>query len=387
MKSRMRLLLLIPLLAMNGCGMFGGGKDNIEPPAELVDFEDDLDIHRLWSKKVGGGSERLRLGLMPASDGATIYAGAYDGKVSALNSENGRTIWETHLDVGLTAGPAYGSGVIVFGTNNGDVVLLDAQTGEERWRRPVGSEVLAPPAIGSGVVVFRSVDGRLRGLSVADGEELWSVGQNLPALTLRGDASPLVSGQLVVSGFDNGRVGAYDISSGNPMWEIPIANSSGRNELERLVDIGSGIAIVGNDVYAAGFQGRAVSIDMRSGVVIWQQEVSSFAGIGVDIQHVYVTDEVGTVVAYNRQRGTEVWRQDALRLRDVSAPSRFVGVVVVGDYDGYLHFLDPSDGRFRARARAASDRITGPPLIVGTNLYVQGDDGTISAFVIRDDSA
>ncbi len=381
MKNGRSALIALPLLILTGC--FGGGDDIIEPPAELIPFEADIDVQRVWSTKIGGATERLRLGLKPASDGANIYVGSYDGRVEALNAETGRSQWSTRIEANLTAGPAFGGGNLAFGTANGDLILLDAANGAIRWQRPAGSEVIAPPAISSDVVVFRTVDGRLRAFELATGNEVWSVEQSLPPLTLRGDTAPVVTGQLVVSGFDNGRIGAYDIDTGTPIWEFPIASSSGRNELERLVDIGSDLAVVGNDVYTVGVNGRTVGIDLRSGQVIWQQETSSFAGLGVDANNVYVTDEFGTIAAYERRRGAPVWRQEELRLRDVTAPARFGNLLVVGDYEGYLHWLDPADGRFRARERAGSDRITGPPLVLGQTLYVQSDDGSVAAFALR----
>lgn len=375
----------VGLLAAHSLVLLGcfGGDEIIDPPAELIEFEGDVDIRRVWSKKIGGASERLRLGLKPASDGANIYAGSYDGRIEAINAESGRAQWSVRLDENLTGGPGYGQGALAFGTANGDLIVLDAQSGEVRWQRPAGSEVIAPPAIGSDVVVFRTVDGRLRAFDLGSGEEQWSVEQTLPPLTLRGDTAPIVTGQIVVSGFDNGRIGAYNIDSGLPIWEFPIATSTGRNELERLVDIGNDLAIVGNDVYTAGINGRAVGIDLRTGRVTWQQELSSFAGLSVDASNVYVTDEFGAVAAYDRVRGAPLWRQEDLRLRDVTAPARFGNLLVVGDFEGYLHWLDPLDGRFRARERAGSDRITGAPLVLGQTLYVQSDDGSVAAYVVR----
>jgi outer membrane protein assembly factor BamB len=370
-------------VALGGCG--GRSKDASEPPAELTQFEQTLDVVRVWSSKVGGKSERLRLGLRPATDGARIFAGAYDGQVASFDAVTGDKVWSIETELPLTAGPGFADGLLAFGTANGDLIALDAATGQERWRETIGSEILASPAVGSGVVAVRTVDGRLRGFSAANGMMLWAVEQNLPTLTLRGNTAPRVSGTLVVSGFNNGRVAAYEIANGDAAWEVAIANPTGRSELERLVDVSAGLSIVGNDVYVVGYHGRAVGIDLETGVVLWQQELSSYAGLGADINNVYVTSDFDAVVALDRQAGTQLWRQEALRLRDLTAPTRYANTLVVGDFEGYVHWLSPDNGEFLARERAAGQRISAAPLVVGQNVYVQGDDGTIAAYTVRRD--
>lgn len=384
MNARRRIAALAALaVAIAGCA--GRNKDASEPPAELTEFDATIDIEKVWSDKIGAKSERLRLGLRPATDGARIFAGAYDGQAAAFDAATGDKIWSVETGVTLTAGPGYGENLLAFGSADGDLLVLDAATGQERWRQAIGSEVLAPPAIGSGVLVVRSVDGRLRGFSTTNGSMLWSVEQNLPALTLRGNTAPRVAGTLVISGFNNGRVGAYEIADGDPAWEVAIANPTGRSELERLVDVSAGLSIVGNDVYVVGYHGRAVGIDLDTGVVLWQQDLSSYAGLGADINNVYVTTDFDAVVALERNAGTQLWRQEAMRLRDLTAPTRYANTLVVGDYEGYLHWLSPDDGSLLARERAAGQRITGAPLVVGQNVYVQGEDGTLAAFTLRQD--
>jgi outer membrane protein assembly factor BamB len=324
-------------IVLAGCA---GGKNKSEPPAKLVEFQPTIQIDKVWSSKVGGKSDRLRLGLRPATDGARIFAGAYDGQVAAFDAETGKKVWSIKTELRLTAGPGYGDGLLTFGTADGDLLALDAATGEERWREAIGSEILAAPAIGSGVVVVRTVDGRLRG---------------------------------------------YSAANGYPAWEVAIANPTGRSELERLVDVSAGLSIVGSDVYVVGYHGRAVGIDLETGVVLWQQELSSYAGLGADTASVYVTTDFDAVVALDRMSGTQQWRQEALRLRDVTAPTRFANTLVVGDYEGYVHWLSPDNGEFLAREHAAGKRISGAPLVVGQNVYVQGDDGTLAAFTVRRD--
>ena len=386
MKASLRIAALCALATLAvALGACGGGKDKGEPPAKLTEFQPTIKIDRVWSTKVGGKSDRLRLGLRPATDGARIYAGAYDGQVATFDALTGDKVWSTKTNLPLTAGPGFGDGMLALGTANGDLIALDAATGQERWRQAIGSEILAAPAIGSGIVVVRTVDGRLRGFSEANGSLVWNVEQNLPNLTLRGNTAPRVSGPLVVSGFNNGRVAAYAVANGDAAWEVAIANPTGRSELERLVDVSAGLSIVGNDVYVVGYHGRAVGIDLETGVILWQQDMSSYAGLGADATNVYVTTDFDAVVALDRQNGTQLWRQEALRLRDVTAPTRYANTLVVGDYEGYLHWLSPDNGDFLAREHAAGKRISGAPLVVGQNVYVQGDDGTVAAFTVHRD--
>src|SRR5262245_61749477 len=165
-----------PPFALAGCA---GRKNKAEPPAELTEFQPTIQVDKVWSSKVGGKSERLRLGLRPASDGARVFAGAYDGQVASFDAESGDKVWSIKTNLPLTAGPGFGDGMLTFGTADGDLVALDAATGQERWRQAIGSEILAAPAIGSGVVVVRTVDGRLRGYSAANGTMVWTVEQNL----------------------------------------------------------------------------------------------------------------------------------------------------------------------------------------------------------------
>ena len=375
-------VVLAAAALLGGCGLFGGGDSTAEPPAELQPFEPTLELRRAWSARVGGSSESLRLGLRPSSDGARVYAGAHNGRAAALDAETGRELWSVNTRLPLSAGPGYAAGRLAFGTTDGQLLLLDAETGDELWRTQVGSEVLAAPAIGGNLIALRSVDGRLRGFSVADGRELWTVEQSSPPLIVRGDTEPAIAGTMVVAGFDNGRIGAYRLADGEPVWERPLGNPAGRTELDRLVDVGGDLQVVGNDVFAVGYQGRAVSVDLNTGLLLWEQEVSSFSGLDVDLNRVYVTNDVGYVVALNRAGGGMQWTQEALRLRDVTAPTRFGNTVVVGDFEGYLHWLDIDNGALLARERAASDRISEAPIVVGASLVVQSDDGRVSAFTV-----
>lgn len=361
----------------------GNEIDPEELPTELVEFQQTLDVRKVWSTGVGGESEFLRLGLLPSSDGNRIYAAAHDGSVVALDLERGRKEWKTETELPLSAGPATDGRLVVAGSSDGDIIALDAATGEILWSVRVTSEVLSPPAIASDSVVVRTVNGKLSALDRSDGEQKWSIQQSMPRLSVRGTSAPVVTRNLVISGFDNGRVAAFDLSDGGVVWDVLMEPPSGRTAIERLIDINSTVQVAGGDVYAVGYQGQLGAIAIESGQLLWSREMSSYSGLALDIKTIYLADQDSRLLALSRGSGRELWRRRDLRNRDATAPAVIAGSVVVGDFEGYLHWFDLETGDLQARVNAGSSRITSQPLVVNDRLYAVNDAGTLFAFEIR----
>ncbi len=376
------LSLVLATLALSACGMFGGDEEELEP-VKLVDIETKIKVQRLWSTKVGGSSEFLRVALQPAGDGSRLYAASRDGNVVALDPASGRTTWRTELDMALSAGPGVGEGLVVVGASNGYLVALNADSGEEMWRANLRGETLARPIVEDDTVMVLTIDNRLRALSAFDGSSRWIVEQSTPDLTMRGSSPPVTVGTSVIAGFDNGRLVAVNIASGDREWESLLSPPTGRSDLERLSDIDGLISAVGADVYAVGYQGNLAAIAAESGQVMWSRDVSSYAGVSADWNNLYTVDEDGIVIALTRRNGDESWRQGSLLRREPTVPISYLTTVVVGDLEGYLHFFSNFDGDPVARVRAGSKAISVEPVVVGNRLFVQSDDGKVSAYVIQ----
>ncbi|MGI9204146.1 MAG: outer membrane protein assembly factor BamB [Woeseiaceae bacterium] len=377
------LLVALTAIPMSGCGIFGGDDDEELTPAELLDFEETLDVRRIWSDKVGKGSEFLRIGLAPAGDGNRIYAASYDGNVNAYDPASGKRIWRVETDTVLSAGPGVGDDVVVVAGYDGDLIALQTTDGSEIWRINISGEALARPIVRNGEVVVYTIDGRLRVFSLLDGSQSWALEQSLPALTQRGSATPIVVGASIVSGFDNGRLIASSLSDGVTMWEAILTPPAGRSDLDRLADIDGSMAAVGQDIYASGYNGRIASIAAESGELLWDREISTHVGLTADWNNIYAVGDQGELIALLRQNGTDVWRQDGLLNREPTAPVVFGSAVVVGDFDGYTHFFSNSDGRPVARERVGKGMISGVPFVMGDKLYVQSESGTLAAFAVR----
>lgn len=385
MNNAFRMISLIAAASLlASCGLFGDKEEKLEP-MELVDFDQTVKIRKIWNAKVGADAEFLRVALQPAGDGNRIYAASHDGKVTAFNPENGKQIWQTKLDIELTAGPGVGEGSVVVTSKDGFAIALDAATGEEKWRANIAGESLARPLVKDEAVIVQTIDNRIEALSLFDGRSRWTVVQSAPALTMRGSASPVVIGSTVIAGFDSGRIVAADLETGTIIWESLLSPPQGRSDLDRLSDIDGSLAVVGQDVYAAGYQGRLASMASESGQVLWNREISSYAGVTADWNSIYTVRDDGEIVALTRRNGAESWRNASLLRREPTVPVPFNTTVVVGDLEGYLHFFSNIDGELVARARLDRKAITGAPLVIANRLYVQGDGGSIAAYVVVDD--
>jgi len=377
----MRSLLctgLAALLIMAGCS-----KDkDVEPPAKLVNFPTKLPVKKLWSEGVGGGNKQmvLRLGLGPAIDNGLVFAASHKGEVLAASLDTGHHVWVKKLKIPISAGPGAGAGLVVLGSSKGTVVALDGATGRELWRSKMNSELLSAPAISEKIIVVRSVDGRLHGLDAHSGKELWSVEQQVPRLSLRGTATPIIAKEVAISGFDNGKVMAVSLNNGDTVWDTALASPHGRTELDRLVDIDSEVHTVGDNVFATGFQGRTAMLALDSGQIWWAHDMSSYRGLAVDADNLYVTQSDGIVVALRQRDGSELWRNQKLKMRRLSTPVLTSTAVVVADFQGYVHWLDKTTGELVARERIAKERVTNSPAAVGDTIVVLTDGGKLGAY-------
>jgi len=354
---------------------------DIDQPARLVPFSATLRVQKVWSAKVKDrGAQSLRLGLGIAVDGDRVFAAGHRGEVAAFDLHNGRLLWSKRAKEGYSGGPAIGAGLVVVGSSEGDLVALSETDGAQRWKTRLNGEVLAAPALSDRLIAVRTADGKLHGLSPKDGRELWTQEEQVPRLSLRGTAKPVLSGEFVLCGFDNGKVAAVNMGDGSIQWSTTIAPPHGKTELERLDDVDAAVRVSGSDVYAVGFQGRVAMLALETGQIWWSHEASSYRGLGLDEGALYLSTADGEIVALRRRTGTEVWRQKALLHRRLSAAVETDTSIVTTDFQGFVHWLDKATGAVQARARPSKVRVSNPPVAVGNMVLVMDDKGRLTAF-------
>ena len=368
---------LAALLAVAACS-----KDkSIDQPAKLTPLSASLRVQRVWTAAVDDKKAvALRLGLGLSVAGNRVYAAGHRGDVVAIDLTSGHVAWRARIRAPLSGGTAASGELVLVGSSDGQLFALNPADGAIRWKVRLNGEVLAPAAISERLIAVRTVDGKLHALSPSDGHELWSQEQQVPRLSLRGTARPVIAGDLVLCGFDNGKVLAANMNDGSVQWEATITPPHGRTELERLADIDSAVRVSGQDVYTVGFQGRVAMLALETGQIWWSHEASSYRGLTLDEDALYVATADGELVALKARTGVEIWRQKALLHRGLSAPAIMDNAVVAADFQGYVHWLDKASGALAARAASGKVRISTAPVVVGNMVLVINDRGQISAF-------
>jgi outer membrane protein assembly factor BamB len=381
------LALLLIVSTCVGCGakqvvkdIFASDDDNAEPPTPLVEIVATANLNKVWSENIGKGTDELFIKLAPVILDDRIFIADTRGDIAALYADTGKKIWDIDSDLPITGGPGADEYLVMVGTSEGDVLSLTSETGEEVWRAKVSSEILSSPRESDGIVIVRTIDGKIFALDATTGNRLWIYDRTVPNLTLRGTSTPIIANGLVIAGFDGGRLTALELKTGKLIWETKVAISRGRSQLERMVDIDSQPLIVGDMIYVTTYQANVSALSLESGQMLWQRDISSYTELSADTEYLYVTDHIGNVWALDRFSGASVWKQEKLTHRNVTGPAILGDKVIVGDLEGYLHWLDKETGDFSARVEVEEDPILTKPIVSNGILFAYSSGGRLAAY-------
>lgn len=379
--ARLGVILLTTLLA--GCGSmpwFGKEKDPT-PPSKLTEVVQQVGVTSLWSVRPTRGTEGRRLYLVPAISGGQVFIADARGRVVALAADSGREIWRRDTNYRFSGGPDVSGDTLVLGTSQGELVALAVQDGHELWRTSLGSEVLSVPRLnGDGKVIVHTLDDTIHGIEATTGKELWRISYPAPVLTLRGSSTPLILPDATVVGLSGGKLVKIDTNDGIPLWEVVITRPSGRSELARIADIDADPILIDTSLYVGSYNGDLAGVDVITGSVTWRRELSAHAGLAADDSGLFVTDSQDQVWSASITDGAGRWKQEALRYRQLTAPTLVGNLIAVGDFEGYLHILDKSDGRLLGRTRITKKAgIIARPVLQDGRLYIYAQDGTLTA--------
>ncbi|MBD1228026.1 outer membrane protein assembly factor BamB [Xenorhabdus griffiniae] len=384
---QLRKTLLVGLVAsvlLAGCS---SEQDSVTM-SPLPKVENQFKPRIVWDKSVGSGTGEYYSHLSPTWQGSTVYVADRHGIVKAFDIDSGKEIWATDLSekAGLLSSrlPALLSGGLTvsgdrlyIGTEKAKVIALDATNGKVEWESTVAGEALSRPVVSDGFVLIHTGNGMLQALNETDGHIAWSVNMDTPALSVRGESAPAVAYGAAIVGSDNGRISAVLLSEGQLIWQQRISQVTGSTEIDRLNDVDMTPVISDNVIYAIAYNGNLVAMDMRSGQIIWKRDLGSVHDMVVTDSNIFIVDQDDRILSLRKSDGVTLWSQNDLLHRHLTGPEMYNGYLVVGDAEGYLHWLNMADGKFVAQNKIDSSGLLSRPVVASDKLMLQAKDGTV----------
>ncbi|WP_415227380.1 outer membrane protein assembly factor BamB [Psychromonas sp.] len=371
-----------------GCSIFSS-EDDVVVMAELPVFESSYQPQIAWQNSIGDGVDKYYSQLQPAVDLQRVYVASRDGQLKAFQLDSGKLIWsndfsddpsnELNRSARFSGGIALATDTLFIGTENAQLLAFDKSNGKLKWLANVTGEIIAQPVYGEGKVVVHTSRGDLIALDADTGKELWTLTNKQPKLTLRGSATPSISQGGIVYGRADGFVAVALLADGRPLWQLPVARPHGATELDRLVDVDMQPIINNGIVYTLAYNGNLIAIDLLKGEQLWSRKYAGFSDIALSGNTLYLSDYRGYVFAVDKKSGTELWVNDQLAYRNVTGVTVANEYIVVGDGEGYLHWLNRDDGSFVAQQYLDSDGLYMQPIATRSHLYLQTRSGKLIA--------
>ena len=355
MKKNSLLLMVFIISSCSTLNFWSDDEEDLESPKELSAIENRVDLSINWKRSSKGANY---LGAFePAFSGQEVFFADEEGIIRSLSRETGRVNWEEKLDFQLSVGVAYGFGKLAFSDTQGNLYLFDIDSKSIDWSSNTGSEVLANPVIDARFVVTRTSGGELQAYSMSTGERVWSFRSQLPPLTVRGTSSPILSQGSVISTFDNGRIGVFQLNTGFLIWDSPISYIKGASELENLIDSHSRPVVIDSLMYATNYQGNISIYDLAQQRQVWAEEASSLVPPLVLNNMIVVIQDNGSILSFSNRTLQQSWLNEDYLRRKLSNAVEFNGNILVGDLEGYLHIIDALNGITLGRKKISGKAI------------------------------
>ena len=355
MKKNSLLLMVFIISSCSTLNFWSDDEEDLESPKELSAIENRVDLSINW-KRSSKGTNYLGA-FEPAFSGQEVFFADEEGTIRSLSRETGRVNWEEKLNFQLSVGVAYGFGKLAFSDNQGNLYLFDIDSKSIDWSSNTGSEVLANPVIDARFVVTRTSGGELQAYSMSTGERVWSFRSQLPPLTVRGTSSPILSQGNVISTFDNGRIGVFQLNTGFLIWDSPISYIKGASELENLIDSHSRPVVIDSLMYTTNYQGNISIYDLAQQRQVWAEEASSLVPPLVLNNMIVIIQDNGSILSFSNRTLQQSWLNEEYLRRKLSNAVEFNGNILVGDLEGYLHIIDALNGITLGRKKISSKAI------------------------------
>jgi outer membrane assembly lipoprotein YfgL len=364
------LAAIIFVAALSACS----SKPERPKPAELAPNAALLGVRLAGTARLG----EVNFPLQAQVNGTSVTLAGSDGTVAAIDAASGRDLWRGSVGAPIAAGVGSDGQRAAVVTTSNDLVVLSA--GKELWRHRMQAQVYTAPLVAGARVFVLAADRSVTAFDGQTGRRLWSQQRPGEPLVLRQAGVLMAVGDTLVAGLAGRLVGMNPVN-GSARWDAPIATPRGTNDVERLVDLVSGVSRMGDVVCVRAFQASVGCVNAARGAVLWSKPANGAFGVGGDDARVYGTEADGRVVAFRRDNGERAWSSDRLQYRGLTAPLAVGRSVAIGDSTGFVHLLSREDGTPLNRLTTDGTAVAAQPVLAGGTLLVVTRGGGVFGYV------
>jgi outer membrane protein assembly factor BamB len=361
--------------------LLAGCSGDVAKPTKLEPLKPQITGHQLWKMSFSslstftGNAGFATQGI--AAAGNDLYIGALNGSVVSVDAATGKENWRADAGGRLSTGVGTDGRFTAVVTRDGDLVTFEK--GAIKWKQHLASNVVTAPFVGGERVFVLGVDRSVQAFDAIDGKKIWAYNRPGDALTLS-QAGVITAWNDTLLVGQGARLTALDPLKGTVRWEVPVAAPRGTNEVERLADLVGPASRVGNTFCVRAFQNGIGCVDVERVTALWSINGGGSQSIGADDDYVYSGDGSDRLAARRRASGESVWLSDKFQNRRLSGMLAVGKVVVFGDIEGYVHFLDRNNGTPLLRLQTDGSQVVGNPVRVGNVIAVTTKNGGVFAF-------
>lgn len=350
----------------------------INDPLPLAYIDNKIKIKINHEFSLGGDALR---NMSIANSDRAFYFASRDGEIFAVSLINYQTEWIYDHKKNITSGLSYGADKIYFVDYSGYLCALSLQ-GNLQWKIFVG-EVFSKPMFYENSIVVKTSTNKFISLHEIDGSILWSYQLPSSPLPIRSWGDLVYSEKILYAGGSSGKLLALNLKNGLLVWESTFSMPKGTSDIQRSNDTTSTPIIDEFYLYAVSSNGNIASIDKDNGSILWSRPFSSFIGMTSSKENLFVTHNSGAIYGISKEDGSVIWRNADLIGRDVSKGTILNDLLVVSDFEGYLHIIDINDGKIISRINLGNDLLLLPIFNpINKNLIFSSLNGQISEISI-----
>lgn len=350
---------------------------------------------KLWTAQIEGSSQRARLAAAPVVGDGRLFVMDTKGEVHAFDAETGAQVWSKSFSVsGDNASSLFGGGVsfdagkLYVTTGLGEVAALDAADGKQVWTVKPAGPLRGAPTVAFNAIYVMTQDNQIFALNSSDGTVLWNESGSLSQSGVFGVAAPAAARGTVIAGYSSGELVAYRYENGRQLWSDALSRTSIATEVGSLTDVDADPIIDDGRVYALGQGGRMAAYELVTGQRLWELNLAGISTPAVAGDWVFTLDDHAEIMAIARSTGKVRWLTQLDRYENPKKrknPIFWVGPVLAGsslwtaNSRGEVYKVDPTSGTQTLFGELKSP-VSLAPIVANRTLYILDDSGRITAW-------